>query len=101
MNQPDAITVSITRTVKPGCEADFERALHAFVQRSLTLPGQLGVHILRPAPGSGSREYGVIRKFADRDALDAFRASTEYLEWNQVAVDLTEGGSRTEEFCGL
>ena len=38
MNQPTTITVSITRTVKPGCEADFERMLHDFVQRSLSLP---------------------------------------------------------------
>src|SRR3989454_9791352 len=99
--QPDTITVSITRTAKPGCEAAFERALHDFVQRSLTLPGQLGVHIMRPAPGSGSREYGIIRKFANRDALSAFRTSPEYLEWNQLAVELTEGAGRTEELCGL
>src|SRR5216117_1664628 len=95
------ITVCITRTVKAGSEEAFERALHDFVQRSLTLPGQHGVHIMRPAPGSGSREYGIIRKFANRDALDAFRTSPEYLEWNQIAMDLTEGAGRTEELCGL
>src|SRR2546427_8673555 len=101
MSQPDSITVSITRTAKPGCEAEFERALHDFVQRSFAMPGQLGVHIMRPAPGSGSREYGIIRKFANRDALSAFRTSPEYLEWNQLAVELTEGAGRTEELCGL
>src|SRR2546427_2650962 len=101
MSQPDTITVSITRTAKLGCEAAFERALHEFVQRSFALPGQLGVHIMRPAPGSGSREYGIIRKFANRDALSAFRTSPEYLEWNQLAVELTEGAGRTEELCGL
>ena len=97
----DPVTVCITRTVKPGCEADFERALHDFVQRSFTLPGQLGVNIMRPAPGSSSREYGIIRKFANRDALKEFRTSPEYLEWNQTALDLTEGGGRVEELCGL
>jgi uncharacterized protein len=97
----NAVTVCITRTVKPGCEADFERALHEFVQRSLILPGQHGVHIMRPAPGSGSREYGIIRKFASRDALAAFRTSPEYLAWNQLAVELTEGSGRAEEFTGL
>jgi antibiotic biosynthesis monooxygenase (ABM) superfamily enzyme len=101
MSQPEAITVCITRTVKPGCEADFERALHGFVQRSHPQPGQLGVHILRPAPGSGSREYGIIRKFTNRNALVEFRTSPEYLEWNQLAVELTEGAGRTEELCGL
>jgi len=101
MSLPDPVTVSITRTVKPGCETEFERALHDFVQRSLTLSGQHGVHIMRPAPGSGSREYGIIRKFANRDALAEFRTSPEYLEWNQSAVELTEGVGRVEELTGL
>ena len=101
MSPPETITVSITRTVKPGCEVDFERALHDFVQRSFSLPGQLGVHVMRPAPGSASREYGIIRKFANREALSEFRTSPEYLEWNQLASELTEGQGRVEELTGL
>ncbi|HEY4415260.1 MAG TPA: antibiotic biosynthesis monooxygenase [Verrucomicrobiae bacterium] len=101
MNQPTAITVSITRTVKAGCETDFEQALHDFVQRSFSLPGQHGVHILRPAPGSESREYGILRKFANRDALTTFHTSPEYQEWNRIVLGLTEGDVRTEELCGL
>ena len=101
MSNDAAITISITRTVKPGREAEFERALHDFVQRSFSLPGQLGVHIMRPAPGSSSREYGIVRKFSNRAALVAFRTSAEYLAWNQLAVELTEGKGRTEELCGL
>lgn len=101
MPESTPITVSITRTVRPGCEAEFERALHEFVQRSLALPGQQGVHIMRPAPGSPSREYGIIRKFASREALTEFRTSPEYLEWNHLAVELTEGRGRTEELSGL
>ena len=97
----DPVTVCITRTVKPGCEADFLRSLHDFVQRSLSLPGQHGVHIMRPAPGSRSRDYGIIRKFASREALTAFRTSPEYLEWNQLAVELTEGAGSAEELTGL
>ena len=61
----------------------------------------MGVHIMRPAPGSGSREYGIIRKFANRAALEDFRTSPEYLEWNQIAAGLTEGQGRTEELTGL
>src|SRR5215831_5607615 len=98
MSQP--IQVAIVRTVRAGCEAEFEKALHAFVQRSLALSGQLGVHIIRPAPGSSSRQYGIIRRFADRESLTAFRQSSEYLEWNQLALDLTEGNPRVEELCG-
>lgn len=101
MSPANFITVSITRTVKPGCEPEFERALHGFIQRSLSLPGQMGVHIMRPAPGSGSREYGIIRKFANLEALADFRTSPEYLEWNALAVELTEGSGHTYEVSGL
>ena len=101
MSQSETVTVSITRTVKPGSEVEFERALHDFVQRSLALDGQLGVHIMRPAPGSGSREYGIVRKFASREALASFRTSPEYLAWNQIATELTEGSGRVEVLTGL
>ena len=101
MSASEPVTVSTTRTVKPGCEAGFERVLHEFVQRSLNLPGQLGVHVMRPAPGSTSREYGIVRKFSNREALTAFRTSPEYREWNQLAIELTEGSGRVEELCGL
>ena len=101
MSAAEPVTVFTTRTVKPGCEDGFERALHEFVQRSLNLPGQLGVHVMRPAPGSTSREYGIIRKFSNREALTAFRTSPEYLEWNQLAIELTEGHARAEELGGL
>jgi antibiotic biosynthesis monooxygenase (ABM) superfamily enzyme len=97
----EPIQVAIVRTVKAGREAAFEQALHDFVQRSLKLSGQMGVHIIRPAPGTGSRQYGIIRKFADRDALNEFRTSPEYLEWNQKVLDLTEGRGSVEELCGL
>jgi antibiotic biosynthesis monooxygenase (ABM) superfamily enzyme len=95
------ITVSITRTVKAGREAAFEQALHEFVQRSLSQDGQLGVHIMRPAPGSESREYGIVRKFAHREALAAFHESPEYLAWKESVAGLTEGDARVEELTGL
>jgi hypothetical protein len=95
------IDVAIVRTVKPGCEESFEQALHQFVQKSLTLEGQMGVHIIRPAPGAASRQYGIIRKFASREALEAFRISAEYLEWNHFVEGLTEGAGHAEELSGL
>jgi antibiotic biosynthesis monooxygenase (ABM) superfamily enzyme len=101
MNPPESITVSVTRTAKAGCEVDLERALHGFVQRSLSLPGQMGVHIMRPAPDSSSREYSIIRKFANREALTAFRDSPEYREWHRMVQEFTEGAERTEELTGL
>ena len=101
MDAPTTITVSITRTVRAGSEQAFEDALHDFVQRSLPQAGQLGVHIMRPAPGSDSREYGIVRKFAHHDALMWFRSSPEYLAWSERVAGLTEGAARVEELTGL
>jgi len=54
MSASEPVTVSTTRTVKPGCEAGFERALNEFVQRSLNLLGQLGVF---PSPPFYGHKY--------------------------------------------
>ena len=56
MDDDTAITGSITDPGKPGCEAESER-LHELLQRSLTLPGQLGARVVRPAPGRGLRNW--------------------------------------------
>jgi antibiotic biosynthesis monooxygenase (ABM) superfamily enzyme len=99
MSEP--VHLAVVRTAKPGYEAVFEQALHRFVQKSLSLPGQTGVDIIRPPPESGSRQYGIIRRFSGREALSAFLASTVYLEWDQIAADLTEGTRHAEELSGL
>ncbi len=65
------------------------------------LTGQMGVNIIRPAPGSDSRQYGIVRKFSSREALDQFHRSSEYLEWSRQVSNLTEGESHVEEFNGL
>lgn len=101
MDTPTTITVSITRTVRAGSEPAFEEALYDFVQRTLPQAGQLGVHILRPAPGTNSREYGIVRAFAHRDALAAFHDSPEYRAWQEAVVGQTEGAARVEELTGL
>jgi len=94
------VTVNITRIVKPGCEEPFEKELHEYIQRTLNLPGQLGVHVMKPAAGT-SRDYGIVRKFASRAALDEYRKSREYLEWSEGARIYTEGDARLEELSGL
>jgi antibiotic biosynthesis monooxygenase (ABM) superfamily enzyme len=101
MSKDEPVTVAITRIVKPGCEEEFERVLHDFVQRSLDLPGQLGVHILRPAPGSGSREYGILRRFESAEARDEFYRSPLFEEWKQKVAGLVEGEPRYERLSGL
>ncbi len=101
MNNQAPVTVAVIRVVKPGCEEAFERALHDFVQDSLHLRGQLGVHILRPPPGSGSREYGILRRFENAEARDEFYRSPLFEEWKQKVSGLVEGEPRYERLSGL
>jgi len=101
MSNQAPVTVAVIRVVKPGSEEAFERAIHDFVQRSLHLPGQLGVHILRPAPGSGSREYGILRRFASAKARDEFYRLPLFNEWKQEVAGLVEGEPHYEHLSGL
>ncbi len=101
MSNHTPVTVAVIRIVKPGCEEAFEGAIHVFVQRSLNLPGQLGVYILRPTPGSGSREYGILRRFADEEARDEFYRSPLFEEWKQKVAGLIEGEPHYELLSGL
>lgn len=101
MSDHEPVTVAVTRVVKPGYEEEFERALHDFVHASLHLPGQLGVHILRPVPGSEAREYGIFRRFENAEARDAFYRLPLFEEWKQKVVGLVEGEPRYEQLSGL
>ena len=101
MSNRAPVTVAVIRVVKPGCEEAFERALHDFVQDSLHLPGQLGVHILRPAPGSGTREYGILRRFENVEARDEFYRLPLFDEWKHKVAGLVEGEPRYEHLSGL
>lgn len=94
------VTVAVTRVVKPGREREFEDALHDFV--SGTLAGEtLSVHVLRPAPGDDSRRYGILRRFPDAQARDAFYASEAFRAWERRVAPLVEGERRVEEASGL
>ncbi|PQV62661.1 hypothetical protein B1R32_12510 [Abditibacterium utsteinense] len=99
MSEP--VTVQIIRVVRPGSEAAFEAALHEFIASSLVGPDQDGVHVLRPAPGSGSREYGILRRFQSARARDEFYHSALFARWQKTVAPLVEGAPRYETLSGL
>ncbi len=97
----DPVAVLTLRTVKPGCEERFEAELHDFISRSFHTEGQLGVHVIRPDPGSGSREYGIVRRFGNPESRDRFYGSDLFKGWELTAAELTEGGPKRQELSGL
>lgn len=95
-----AIHVAITRRVRQGCESDFQEALREFLQASLSEGGVLGVHMLVPPPGSGTREYGILRTFATEADRDAFYRSPIYEAWLARVAPLTDDRA-ARELTGL
>jgi len=97
----EPVHVAITRLVQPGREAEFEKAMYAFIERSIGVHGVTGVHLLRPAPGADSREYGILRSFESREARDEFYASQLFAEWEEEVAPLVESGCSKRELHGL
>jgi uncharacterized protein len=95
------IHIAITRRVRPGCEAEFQAALHEFFQTSFAHGGVWGASMLTPLPGSNSREYGILRTFANERERDTFYQSAMFKKWEERARTLTEGEPVYRQLTGL
>ena len=95
------IHIAITRRVRPGCEAEFQQALREFLQTSFAHGGVLGASMLTPPPGSDTREYGILRTFANEQEREAFYESPLFKAWDARARTLTEGEAVYRPLHGL
>src|SRR5262249_6198073 len=100
MASDSAVTITIRRRVKAGCEPAFEESLRAFIPMSMRHPGHLGVQVLRPTPGSPP-EWVVVIKFLTRGDYDAFRVCDEYVQWTRQLRELLDAEPVYEEQTGL
>jgi len=97
----EPVAVLALRTVKHGLEVRFEEELHDFIARSLQTEGQLGVSVMRPVQESGSREYGILRRFSDSESRDRFYESPIFKQWEIKVAPLTEGEPKHQHLSGL
>lgn len=95
------IHIAITRRVKPGCEAEFEKALREFFKDSFAHGGVLGATMIVPPPGADSREFGILRTFGDEKERDAFYVSDIFQTWEARVASLTEGKPVHRQLHGL
>lgn len=95
------IHVVITRRVRPGCEARYQEALRKFFQSSFAHEGVLGASMIVPPPGSGSREFGILRTFASARDRDAFYASSLFQEWNKTVAPFAEDDWTSRQLHGM
>jgi antibiotic biosynthesis monooxygenase (ABM) superfamily enzyme len=95
------IHVAITRRVRADCEAEFQQALREFFQASFVNEGVWGANMITPLPGSTTREYGILRTFANETERDAFYKSPAFVAWDLRARALTEGEPEYRPLHGL
>jgi antibiotic biosynthesis monooxygenase (ABM) superfamily enzyme len=95
------IHIAITRRVRPGHEAEFQQALREFLQTSFAHGGVQGASMLTPPPGSDTREYGILRTFANEAERNAFYESQMFKTWEARARTLTEGEPVYRKLHGL
>lgn len=91
----------ITRRVRPGCEAAFQRALRELFQESYAHDGVLGASMMVPPPGSSSSEFGILRTFAGKRERDAFYESPMFKAWAAKVAPLTEEDWTYRELSGM
>ena len=96
-----AIHVAITRRVRPGREAEFQRALLEFLQASFSHSAVHGANLLVPPPGSDAREFGILRTFASESDRDEFYRSELFKSWMARAQEFTEGEPVYRQLHGL
>jgi len=97
----ELIHVAIIRRVRPGCEAEFKRALLEFMQESFVQAGVYGANMIIPPPGTPSPEFGILRTFANEHEHVAFYESTVFKAWEDRIRHLIVGDPVHRRLNGL
>lgn len=69
------VTVTVSRSIAPGREAEFEVWADDMMEKARAFPGCLGAGVLHPGPGGG--EYHVVFRFVDGLALRLWERSPQ------------------------
>lgn len=105
MSKPSeqAVTVLISRRVKPGHEEEFERLSRQLMEVAASFHGYLGSQFVQPGeePDSEDGPYHVVLAFESRDSLDAWQnAPARSLGLTALAPHI-EGVSSIRHVSGL
>jgi len=99
-----AVTVLVSRRVKPGHEAAFEQASEAMTTAARPFPGYLGGQMVRPDPEGGDEEsnlYHTVFAFDTPEHLQAWQSSPQRAERLQAIAPHTLSSTRLREVSGL
>jgi antibiotic biosynthesis monooxygenase (ABM) superfamily enzyme len=93
------ITTVITRRVKPGHEAAYEKFLEGIIAAAARYAGYLGVEVFRPSVGGD--EYRIVYRFDGTGNLRRWLDSAEHAAWLERAEPHVIGRMRTSFVTGL
>jgi antibiotic biosynthesis monooxygenase (ABM) superfamily enzyme len=96
--QSEPVTVVVSRKVKPGREADYERWIKAVTEVALKYEGHLGMNVFRPQRAGDP--YVLVYKFDSGEHLDAWLNSPERAAMVKQAEELAIE-SHAEHVSGL
>ena len=94
------LTVVVSRRVKKGQEAEFEKLSSQMTQRASHFPGYLGATMFRPS-SSADPEYRIAFKLRDRETLTAWEGSEERVELLEQIESLLLQPSEREVTSGI
>jgi antibiotic biosynthesis monooxygenase (ABM) superfamily enzyme len=98
-----AVTVLISRNVKPGCEFDFERTTANLMQTASRFDGYLGAQLIRPGedPDVQDTMYHVVLAFDNQAHLDTWHHSAERQRGLATADPYIAGAANIRSLSGL
>lgn len=99
-----AVTVLVSRRVKPGHEAAFEQASSAMTAAARPFPGYLGGQMVRPDPQGNDEEsnlYHTVFAFDTQEHMQAWQNSAERAERLQAIGEHTLSSTQLREVSGL
>ncbi|WP_221794165.1 antibiotic biosynthesis monooxygenase [Oceanobacter mangrovi] len=96
----DSVAVQVSRSVKPGCEAEFEALCSQLTEAASQFAGYLGANLFRPGEGSPA-DYRIVFRFADVTALDAWEQSPQRAGILQAIEPLLAAPSQRQRLSGI
>lgn len=96
----DAVTVVISRRIKPGKEKAFEQLNSALSREAVHFSGFLGSTLFRPA-SSADPEYRIVFKFRSHEDLERWQHSPQRTQYLDAIEDCLDAPDSTEVLSGL
>lgn len=98
--QEGPVTVSISRKVKPGREAEYEAWISGVIDAASEYSGHQGSNVLRPSVATGNR-YVLIYRFDSYENCQNWESSVLRKEWLDKLEPLIEGEAEVQRGTGL